>query len=386
MKKIAIIPLRAGSKGIPGKNKKKLLGKPLFSWILGEAVFSDLDKIYIFTDDKDIVSMVRENYFWTDKVEIMIRSSESATDTASTEMGMKELAKKINYNFDILCLLQATSPLTSREDINNCLNKLVEEKYDSALTVVNTMRFIWSKNGESINYDFKNRPRRQEFSGILVENGAVYATTKKQFIESEIRIGGNVAVVKMPEDTLTEIDEIEDWIIMEKLLENRLSKKKKGIKKIKLLVLDIDGVFTNAKVSVNTTGEFSKEFSLIDGMGIELLKEEGIEIIVMTSEKSEIVKMRMEKLKIKEIYFGIKDKYSLLEKIILDKNIKRNEISYLGDDINDLANICSVKWGIVPQNAVLENKLKADFILNSYGGNGAIREIVNFLIKYNRNI
>lgn len=386
MRKIAIIPLRAGSKGIPGKNKKKLLGKPLFSWILGEAIFSDLDKIYIFTDDKDIAYMVKENYFWTDKVEIMIRSNESATDTASTEMGMKELAEKLNYNFDILCLLQATSPLTSREDINNCLHKVIKEKYDSALTVVNTMRFLWNENGKSINYDFQNRPRRQEFSGILVENGAVYSTTKQQFLESGIRIGGNVAVVKMYEDTLTEIDEIEDWIIMEKLLENRLMKRKKGSNKIRLLVLDVDGIFTNAKVSVNSTGEFSKEFSLIDGMGIELLREEGIEIIVMTSEKSEIITKRMEKLKIKEIYLGVKDKYSLLEKIILDKNIKRNEIAYLGDDINDLANICSVKWGIVPQNAVLENKLKADFILNSCGGNGAIREIVNFLIKYNRNI
>lgn len=386
MKKIAIIPLRAGSKGIPGKNKKKLLGKPLFSWTLGEAIFSDLDKIYIFTDDKDIAYMVKENYFWTNKVEIMIRSKESATDTASTEIGMKELAEKLNYNFDILCLLQVTSPLTSREDINNCLYKIIKEKYDSAVTVVNTMRFLWNENGKSINYDFQNRPRRQEFSGILVENGAVYATTKQQFLESGIRIGGNVAVVKMYEDTLTEIDEIEDWIIMEKLLENRLMKRKKGSNKIRLLVLDVDGIFTNAKVSVNSTGEFSKEFSLIDGMGIELLKEEGIEIIVMTSEKSEIVTKRMEKLKIKEIYLGVKDKYTLLEKIILDKNIKRNEIAYLGDDINDLANICSVKWGIVPQNAVLENKLKADFVLNSYGGNGAIREIVNFLIKYNRNI
>lgn len=386
MKKIAIIPLRAGSKGIPGKNKKKLLGKPLFSWILGEAIFSDLDKIYIFTDDKDIAYMVKENYFWTNKVEIMIRSKESATDTASTEIGMKELAEKLNYNFDILCLLQATSPLTSKEDINNCLYKIIKEKYDSAVTVVNTMRFLWNKNGKSINYDFQNRPRRQEFSGILVENGAVYVTTKQQFLESGIRIGGNVAVVKMHEDTLTEIDEIEDWIIMEKLLENRLMKRKKGSNKIRLLVLDVDGIFTDAKVTVNNTGEFSKEFSLIDGMGIELLREEGIEIIVMTSEKSEIVTKRMEKLKIKEIYLGVKDKYSLLEKIILDKNIKRNEIAYLGDDINDLANICSVKWGIVPQNAVLENKLKADFVLNSYGGNGAIREIVNFLIKYNRNI
>ncbi len=386
MKKVAIIPLRAGSKGIPGKNKKKLLGRPLFSWTLGEAIFSNLDKIYIFTDDENIIDFVKKEYTWTDKVEIMIRSEESATDTASTEMGMKEFAERINYDFDILCLLQATSPLTSREDINNCLDKIINENYDSALTVVNTMRFIWNENGESINYDFNNRPRRQDFKGLLVENGAVYTTTKEQFLESGIRIGKKVAVVKMPEDTLTEIDEKEDWVIMEKLLENRLNKFKKGSKKIKLLVLDVDGVFTNGSVATGGEKEISKEFSLIDGMGLELLREEGIKVAVMTSENSEIVKNRMNKLKISETYLGVRDKYSFLEKIMLENNLSRNEIAYIGDDINDLSNICSVKWGIVPQNAVLENKSKADLILNTFGGNGAIREAVNFIIKYNKNL
>lgn len=386
MKKVAIIPLRAGSKGIPGKNKKKLLGRPLFSWTLGEAIFSNLDKIYIFTDDENIIDFVKKEYTWTDKVEIMVRSKESATDTASTEMGMKEFVERIDYDFDILCLLQATSPLTSREDVNNCLDKIIKENYDSALTVVNTMRFIWNENGESINYDFNNRPRRQDFKGLLVENGAVYTTTKEQFLESGIRIGRKVAVVKMPEDTLTEIDEKEDWVIMEKLLENRLNKFKKGSKKIKLLVLDVDGVFTNGCVATGTEKEISKEFSLIDGMGLELLREEGIKVAVMTSENSEIVKNRMNKLKISETYLGVRDKYSFLEKIMLENNLSRNEIAYIGDDINDLSNICSVKWGIVPQNAVLENKLKADLVLSSFGGNGAIREAVNFIIKYNKNL
>ena len=386
MKKVAIIPLRAGSKGIPGKNKKKLLGRPLFSWTLGEAIFSNLDKIYIFTDDEYIIEFIKKEYTWTNKVEIMVRSKESATDIASTEMGMQEFAERINYDFDILCLLQATSPLTSRGDINKCLEKITNENYDSALTVVNTMRFIWNENGESINYDFNNRPRRQDFKGLLVENGAVYTTTKEQFLESGIRIGRKVAVVKMSEDTLTEIDEKEDWVIMEKLLENRLNKFKKGISKIKLLVLDVDGVFTNGCVATGTDKEMSKEFSLIDGMGLELLREDGVKVAVITSENSDIVKNRMNKLKIADTYLGIKDKYNFLEKILHENNLKRNEVAYIGDDINDLANICSVKWGIVPQNAVLENKLRADLVLSSFGGNGALREAVNFIIKYNRNI
>lgn len=385
MKKIAIIPLRAGSKGIPGKNKKKLLGRPLFSWTLGEAIFSNLNEIYIFTDDKDIIEYVNKNYTWTEKVKVMERSEESATDTASTEYGMIELAQRLNYNFDILCLLQATSPLTTRGDINKCLDKIEKEKYASALTVVNTMRFIWDENGNSINYDYNSRPRRQDFKGLLVENGAVYTTTKEQFKNSGVRIGGNIAIVKMSEDTLTEIDEKEDWVIMEKLIENRLSKFKRGNPGIKLLVLDVDGVFTEGKVSTGFEKELSKDFSLIDGMGLEIIRGEGVEVIVMTSEDSDIVKTRMNKLKL-ETYLGIKDKYSFLEKIRQEKRIDRNEIAYLGDDINDLANICSVKWGIVPSNGVLENKLKADLVLSSKGGEGAIREAVNFILKYNKNI
>lgn len=385
MKKIAIIPLRAGSKGIPGKNKKKLLGRPLFSWTLGEAIFSNLDDIYIFTDDKDIMEYVNKNYTWTEKVKVMERSEKSATDIASTEFGMIELAQRLDYNFDILCLLQATSPLTTREDINKCLDKIEKENYDSALTVVNTMRFIWNENGESINYNYNSRPRRQDFKGLLVENGAVYTTTREQFKKSGIRIGGNIAIVKMLEDTLTEIDEKEDWVIIEKLIENRLSKLKKGNPGIRLLVLDVDGVFTEGKVSTGCEKEISKDFSLIDGMGLEIIRGEGVEVIVMTSESSDIVKTRMNKLKL-ETYLGVKDKYSFLEKIRQEKGINRNEIAYIGDDINDLANICSVKWGIVPNNGVLENKLKADLILSSKGGNGAIREAVNFILNYNKNI
>lgn len=90
MKSIAIIPLRKGSKGIHGKNKKKFLGKPLFTWVLGAAITSDLDEIYIATDDEEIQTFVEKEYHWCNKVSVYQRSSESASDTASTEMVMQE--------------------------------------------------------------------------------------------------------------------------------------------------------------------------------------------------------------------------------------------------------------------------------------------------------
>jgi len=381
MKKVGIIPLRAGSKGIPGKNRKKMLGRPLFSWVLGEAIFSELDEIYIFTDDKKIIDFTTREYTWTEKVKVMKRSQESATDTASTETALLEFSKNVKY--DIMVLLQATSPLTTKDDINLALKKIKNEETDSVLSVVKTKRFLWRDNGTSVNYDYKKRPRRQEFDGVNIENGAIYVTTRKQFEKTGIRIGGSIALTYMPEDTLIEIDEFSDWIVLEKLIENRLRKKKSNIDKIKAVVLDVDGVFTSGKVSNDKNGEFTKEFSMRDGMGLELARQEGLNIIVMTSEDSEIVKSRMDKLSVTDLYLGVKDKYSRVEKILKERNLIRSQLAYVGDDINDLANICSVGWGIVPNDGIEDVKLKADLILNNGGGTKAIREAIQFLIKYN---
>jgi len=248
--KIAIIPLRAGSKGIPNKNKKRMLGRPLYQWALSEAIFSNLDKVYIFTDDQQIIEDIKGEYYWTDKVEVVERSEESAVDTASTEMGMLELATYLNYDFDIYCLIQATSPLLTREDINRVLSKIEEEQFDSALTVVENKRFTWTKEGRSVNYDYLHRPRRQDYEGMLVENGAFYAVRKETYLQEKNRLGGKIGIVKMCEDSLYEIDEPSDWDIIEILLKNRELKRKKNRSEIKYLVLDVDGVFTEGKVAV----------------------------------------------------------------------------------------------------------------------------------------
>ncbi len=384
MKKVAIIPLRAGSKGIPHKNRKKILGRPLFAWSLGEAIKSKLDEVYVFTDDKYIIDYVNKEYHWTSKVKVMERSAASATDTASTEDAMVEFSSNINEEYDIMVLLQATSPLVSAEDIDKTIAE-VEAGKDAALTVVHTKRFIWSKQGESLNYEYLHRPRRQDFNGgLMIENGAVYATTKAQFLNTKNRLGGDIAVVEMPEDTLYEIDEAEDWMVVEKLLANRVSKAKKSIKQIKLLVLDVDGVFTDCKVANSAAGELSKTFSMKDGMGLELLRETGVEIAVMTSEISDVVKSRMNKLQIQNLYMGVKDKYSRLTDVLASMGLDKAEVAYIGDDVNDMSNIASVGLSACPADAVAEVKSYADLILSNNGGNGAIREFAEFITKYNK--
>ncbi len=383
MKSIGFIPLRKGSKGIPGKNKKKLLGRPLFCWALGEAIASQLDTIYIFTDDEDIITFVHKEYHWTDKVKTVKRSEESATDAASTEMGMLEFVNRLEAPFDILCLLQATSPFTTSFDINACLDKVQSgANYDSALTVVNTHRFTWYEDGTPKNYDVFNRPRRQDFEGLLIENGACYVTTSSAFRESKNRISGNIATVQMPEDSLTEIDSLTDWKIVEELLAARLKTKKQS-NRITHLILDVDGVFTDGCIYYGAEGELMKKFDMRDGMGLEILRQYNVEVMVMTSEDSQIVASRMKKLKINDVFMGVKDKYSLLSRIVTDRDLSFSNIAYIGDDVNDMANICAAGWSFTPANATMPIKNHADVILQNNSAEGAIREACDFIIKYN---
>lgn len=382
MKKIGFIPLRKGSKGISNKNKRKMVGRPLFTWVLGEAIFSDLDKVYVYTDDESIIDFINKEYHWTSKVKALLRSAESSSDSASTEFAILEFCEKIDYNFDAFCLLQATSPFTKRDDINNSLNKL-NDGYDSAVTVVNTHRFLWNENGTPINYNPLKRPRRQDFEGLLIENGAVYTITKDAFKKHKNRLGDKVAVVKMPEDSLLEIDSVSDWVAVEQLLINR-QKTAKESKKITHVVLDVDGVFTDGTITYTKDGEHTKSFDMRDGMGLEILRQFDVEVMIMTSENSELVAKRMQKLKIDKVFLGVKDKYSLLQHILLEENTSINNVAYLGDDVNDLTNICSVGWSLTPNNSTDVVKQHADVVLSKNSGAGAIREACQFIMNYNK--
>jgi len=382
MKQIGFIPLRKGSKGIPNKNKRKMVGRPLFTWVLGEAVFSNLDEIVVYTDDESVIEFIEKEYHWTNKIKAILRSEESANDTASTEFAMIEFCESINYDFDVFCLLQATSPFTRKEDINTCLTKL-DDGFDSALTVVNTHRFLWDKDGNALNYKPEERPRRQDFEGLLIENGAVYAVTKQALKKHKNRIGEKTAVVKMPEDSLLEIDSESDWIAIESLLIERQKREKKS-EKITHVVLDVDGVFTDGTITYTKDGEHTKSFDMRDGMGLEILRQFDVEVLIMTSENSQLVAKRMEKLKIEQVFLGVKDKYTLLKNIVTKADVSLSNVAYIGDDVNDLTNICSVGWSFAPNNATDIVKINADVVLAKNSGAGAIREACQFIMNYNK--
>jgi N-acylneuraminate cytidylyltransferase len=213
----AIVPVRGGSKSIPMKNIKIINGKPLVWWVLNAANNSVIDKIFVSTDSDEIKEVVESFEF--DKVEVIGRSEESCGDLTKTEVAVREFAEK--YEFDDLILIQATSPLLSTKDINGMIDTFDKGEYDSVVPVVNQKRFVWQDflYWNSTNYDYTNRPMRQEFDGFFVETGCMYITKRSSFLESNNRLSGYIGAYEFPEYMYFEVDEEFDWIIVEKLLE-----------------------------------------------------------------------------------------------------------------------------------------------------------------------
>lgn len=218
---MAFIPVRGGSKSIPMKNIKEFSGKPLVYWTAKAANDCEyIDRVYICTDSERIKEVAGS--LGLSKVEVIGRSAETASDTASTESVMLDFAER--YVFRDIILIQATSPLLEKGDLDGACRKYYEGGYDSLLSVVRQKRFVWKEQNNEVlpvNYQPNKRPRRQEMSGYLVENGAFYITGREKLFETGCRLSGKIGSYEMPEKTYFEIDEPGDWHIIE-LLKNNL--------------------------------------------------------------------------------------------------------------------------------------------------------------------
>jgi len=213
-KVVALIPLRGGSKSIPKKNIKLIAGKPLCAWVLESAVACEaINHVYVSTDSDEIAQVVDGLNIGIKLVE---RPPEIATDNASTEEVMLHFAEKID--FDILATIQATSPLLTPEHLDGAIQQFYDKKLQSMLSVVRTKRFFWNEDATAINYNPLFRPRRQDFQGTLMENGAFYLTGRSVLGEYKCRIGGRIGMFEMPAETTLEIDEPSDWCAVEHLL------------------------------------------------------------------------------------------------------------------------------------------------------------------------
>lgn len=150
---------------------------------------------------------------------------------------------------------------------------------------------------------------------------------------------------------------------------------------IKLLILDVDGVLTDGRITMNERGEEIKSFNVKDGLGLKILMSTGVGVVIITGRKSMVVKHRAEELGIDEVWQGIKDKKALCKRIIGEKGLKKEEVCCIGDDLPDLAVFMEAGLRIAVADGVEEVREQADFVTKKRGGHGAVREACEWILK-----
>jgi YrbI family 3-deoxy-D-manno-octulosonate 8-phosphate phosphatase len=381
---IAFIPIRGGSTSIPLKNIKLMYKRPLVYWTLDAAEnCPQIDRIVVSTDSEEIRTAVKA--YDSDKVLIIDRSLEVSTNTASTESVMLECAR--NYEFRTMVLIQATSPLLQSDDLSRGIAQYEKKGIDSVLSVVRQKRFLWKAMGETVtpeNYNLLQRPRRQEFDGFLVENGAFYITDRERLLKTQCRISGVISFTEMAEESYVEIDEPSDWVIVESLLKKTLGRQKfqkKQLKRIRCVLTDCDGVLTDGGMYYSEHGDELKKYNAKDGMGFGLLKQSGYITGIITGEDIELVRRRGEKLRVDEIHLGVKDKMAVLKGICRKYDLTFEQIAYIGDDLNDLEVLKNVGFSCTVNDGISDLKSIVDYVTKVPGGEGAFREIVDLLLQ-----
>lgn len=385
MNTIAFIPVRGGSKSIPLKNIKEFCGKPLVYWTISALQQVNLvDEIVVATDCELIEEVVLSFHF--SKVSIYHRSKENATDVSSTESVILEYLNKVKLPLDtVLMLVQATSPLTEAIHFEEALSIYRRGEFDSMLSCVRNYRFFWNEDGTSKNYDYRSRPRRQDFAGELMENGAFYINTVHNIFIENNRLSGKIGIYIMPEYTAMEIDEPDDWNILETLMIKHVLNNQHHIKhKIKLFLSDVDGVLTDAGMYYSEDNNELKKFNTRDGMAFQLLREAGIKTGIVTSENTKIVEVRAKKMNVDYLYQGERagGKLKVVLELCKKENITLNEVAYIGDDINCRELLLAVGVKACPSDAHSSIKQIPGIIhLTSAGGAGVVREFVDYILN-----
>lgn len=152
-------------------------------------------------------------------------------------------------------------------------------------------------------------------------------------------------------------------------------------KKIKLLMLDVDGVLTDGRIIYDSKGRDSKFFDVHDGMGVYLLKKAGIPTVLITAKGSRAIKPRARDMQAAEVFADISPKSSVLERVLKKYNVTSEEICFVGDDLVDLCLMKRVGFPVAVFNACPEIKQSSSYITIRYGGRGAIREVAEVILK-----
>ena len=399
---LALIPARGGSKGIPRKNIRNFAGYPLIAWSIAAAKQSQLvTRVIVSTDDEEIAAVARELGAETPFLRPAEFAQDKTTDLPVFEHALQWLEHNEGYLPEMVIQLRPTSPIRPKNMLDHAIRILQEHSdADCVRGVVpagqNPFK-MWRFDGE-------DKPMRQllEVDGIAEPYNAprqilpqVYWQTghidaiRVSTIKTKRSLTGDVIYPLVIDPRYTvDIDNLSDWAKYEALANSGLEMVTPGTikrsmpQKIEMVICDFDGVITDNRVWVDEDGHETVAAYRSDSVRVKDLRAIGIDVMILSSEPNRVVEARARKMGVEAIHgIALHDKGRVMREVLAQKNIKAENVIFVGNDINDLPCFEVAGWAVAVADAYPVVIHAADYVLNKPGGHGALRELCDLILE-----
>src|SRR5258706_6137729 len=401
---LALIPARGGSKGIPRKNIRDFAGYPLIAWSIAAGLQAHtVNRILVSTNDAEIASVAREYGAETRFMRPPELAQDRTADLPVFEHALKWLEEIEGYKPDIVVQLRPTSPIRPKDCIDDAVKTLMENPdADCVRGVViagQNPHKMWRFNGydkpmkpllevEGISESY-NAPR-QILPVVYWQTGHIDAIRTSTISRKHSLTGNTIYPLVIDSRYTIDIDTLADWAKYEELVyhdgldivtPNNKSRRNMP-KKIELIICDFDGVITDNKVWVDQEGKEMVAAYRSDSPRISELRAKGIEVMILSSEPNPVVAARAKKMGVEAIHgVGLQDKGRVMREVLSQKNIPAENVVYIGNDLNDLPCFEIAGWSVAGVDDYPPVLPAADHVLAKAGGQGALRELCDLILK-----
>ncbi|MGW7411603.1 cytidylyltransferase domain-containing protein [Streptomyces sp. NPDC054863] len=412
---LAVIPARGGSKGVPGKNLAEVGGVPLLVRAVRACLAArHVSEVVVSTDDDTIAAVALGA-----GAEVVVRPGELAGDSATSEAAVLHALDAQEHDPAVVLLVQCTSPFLTGEDVDGVAGAVLGGA-DTAVTVAPFHGFVW-REGESsaevvasaggsedgtprggrplahpsrprgaaplpkaagaggINHDKAIRPRRQDRPQDFLETGAAYAMDVPGFRTHRHRFFGHTALVRTDPARVLEVDDPHDLDRARALAPLLDPPSRPTLRDVDAVVMDFDGTQTDDRVLVDADGRETVAVHRGDGLGIAALRDAGVPVLTLSTERNPVVAARARKLRIPVLH-GIDRKDAALKAWCEEQALDPSRVLYVGNDVNDLPCFALAGWPVAVADAHDSVRAAARTVTTTPGGSGAIREIAAWLL------
>jgi YrbI family 3-deoxy-D-manno-octulosonate 8-phosphate phosphatase len=399
---LAIVPARGGSKGIPRKNIRSFAGYPLIAYSIAAALQSkSVTRVVISTDDEEIAAVAREYGAQVPFLRPAEFAQDNSVDLPAFQHALTWLAEHEQYRPEVVVQLRPTSPIRPLDCVDRAVGTLLAHPdADSVRGVVpagQNPHKMWRLSGEnSLMKNLLDVPGlsepynapRQSLPPIYWQTGHIDAIRAGTILQKGSMSGERIYPLIIDVRYTVDIDNLADWAKYEALVYSGTleivspGKRHRPMpEKIELIVSDFDGVITDNRVWTGQDGKEMIAASRSDSMHVRELRERGIEVIILSSEPNPVVRKRAEKMGVESVQgIDMRGKGKALQTMLSKKNIDPAHVIYVGNDLNDLPCFEIAGWAVAVADANPKVLRAADFVLQTCGGQGALRELCDLVM------